>query len=388
MKFISFFPFMWRNLMRKKARSISTILSMILPIFLLLIMVSGLRALDRNPMGEKGLYRLVVHHKVSLINVMPEVFGQRIKTLEGVTDIVAMNWFGGQYIDRNSENMFVRFSVDPTDLLKVFDEFTVVEGSKDDWIKEKRGALVGQKLMEKYKWKLGDIVPLKGDIYPGNYEFVIKAVYTGPSDTAMFMHRAYVEETALSSKGKVMSYRVKTRDIETVNHLPLVIDNMFENTPYPTKTESEKEFINGFVSMLGNVRLLITSIGSIIFVVILLITSNSISMSIRERVMEITILRIIGFSKKNISILLLGESILLSFMGGGIATILFIIILPLVRSALITAPMGGLLSAMEIDFVMILFGIFLSIFIGLISCLIPILILMHRKVVDNLRVVF
>jgi putative ABC transport system permease protein len=383
---MKFFPFVFKNLLRKKTRSLLTIASILLPLLVICILGTLLRTLESDPTGGRGMFRLIVRHKVSLTNWILESYMPKIQQLPGVTEVVRMNWFGGAYIDQKPENMFARFSTsDPERLLKVFDEASIVRGSAKDWISDRSGLLAGELLMKKYGWKLGQKVTLKGDIYPVNLELTIRATFKAPDETGVYFHHQTIEEALPRLKGFVGWYWLKADSLDAVERLPKEIDAMFENSDAPTRTETEKEMQNGFVSMLGNVKLLVTSIGTIIVCVILLIAANTMAMTARERVTEIAVLRTLGFPKGTILGLILGESVLLSLIGGLLGVGLFIFAFPGFRQGLLYSPMGGFAGGMRLFPEVVATGFVVSVLVGLLAGLVPAIRSAQRSIPDGLR---
>ena len=383
---MKFFPFVFKNLFRKKTRSLLTVGSIVLPLLVICIMGTLLRTLESDPTGGKGMFRLIVRHKVSLTNWVLESYMPKIAQLPGVTDVVRMNWFGGAYIDQKPENMFARFSTsDAQTFLKVFDEAAVVQGSAKDWIDDRTGLLAGELLMKKYGWKLGQKVTLKGDIYPVNLELTVRASYKGPDETAVYFHHQYVEEALPRVTGFVGWFWIKAGSLAAVERLPKEIDTMFDNSSVPTRTETEKEMQNGFVSMLGNVKFMITGISTVIVFVILLIAGNTMAMTARERVTEIAVLRTLGYPKGTILALMLGESVLLALVGGTLGALLFVGLFPGFRQSLLYSPMGGFAAGMRLfpEIVALAFGI--SILVGILAGLVPAVRSAQRSITDGLR---
>ena len=383
---MKFLPFIFKNLLRKKTRSLLTVGSIVLPLLVICIMGTLLRTLESDPTGGKGMFRLIVRHKVSLTNWVLESYMPKIAQLPGVTDVVRMNWFGGAYIDQKPENMFARFSTsDAATLLKVFDEASIVRGTAQDWMNDRAGLLAGELLMKKYGWKLGQKITLKGDIYPVNLDLTIRATFKGPDETAVYFHHQYVEEAIPRLKGFVGWYWIKADSLAAVKRLPKEIDAMFDNSSVPTFTETEKEMQNGFVSMLGNVKFMVTSIGTIIVFVILLIAANTMAMTARERVTEIAVLRTLGYPKGTILALMLGESVLLALIGGTLGTLLFVGFFPAFRQGLLYSPMGGFAAGMRLfpEIVALAFGI--SVLVGILAGLVPAIRSAQRSITDGLR---
>src|ERR1035437_6225628 len=269
-----FLPLVLKNVFRKKTRSILTIGSILLPLFVICILGTFLATLDSDPSGGQWMFRLTHQHSISITNWLPEAYLPKLRQMPGVREVTIMNWFGGKYVDSSAKNFFARFAIDPESFLRVFDEATVVEGSAADWMGDRSGLLVGKVLMTRYGG--------------------------GADERRVYFERRVLEEALRRVKGYVGMYWIKTGSVAAVERLPKQIDAMFENSPFPTKTETEKEFQNSWVSMLGNVKLLITSIATIIVLVILLIAANTMAMSARERVTEIAVLRTLGFGKPTI----------------------------------------------------------------------------------------
>ena len=383
---MKFLPFVFKNLFRKKTRSFLTIASILLPLLVICIMGTLLRTLESDPTGGRGMFRLIVRHKVSLTSWILESYMPKIQQLPGVTEIVRMNWFGGAYIDQKPENMFARFSTsDPEKMLKVLDEASIVQGSQKDWVSDRAGLLAGELLMKKYGWKLGQKITLKGDIYPVNLELTIRATFKAPDETGVYFHHQYVEEALPRVKGFVGWYWIKADSLAAVQRLPKEIDAMFDNSSEPTHTETEKEMQNGFVSMLGNVKFFVTSIGTIIVLVILLIAGNTMAMTARERVTEVAVLRTLGFQKGTILGLMLGESVLLSVFGGLLGVGLFVGLFSWFRAGLLYSPMGGFAAGMRLFPEVVTVGFGITLFVGLVAGLVPAIRSAQRTIPDGLR---
>jgi putative ABC transport system permease protein len=381
---VRFFPYVFKSLFRKKTRSLLTLGSILLPLFVICVMGTLMRTLDRPPTGA-GMYRLVVRHKVSLTNWIPEAYRVRIQQLGGIEEMTVWCWFGGKYVDYSAKNQFARFGVEPAKLLRVFDEAKIVEGSAADWIGDRAGALVGTSLMKKYGWKVGQKVVLQGDIYPVTLELTIRAVYSAENDATLFFNWAYVEEALPQVKGRIGTFYVKAKDAEAVARLPKEIDALFENTDAPTKTETEKEFQNGFVSMLGNVKLMLTGICSAIVFVILLIAANTMAMAARERVNEIAVLRTLGYQKGTILGMILGESLLLALLGGVLGIGLFALGFPGFRAGLLNTPMAGFAAGMRLFPSVLVTGFAVAVFVGVVAGIVPAVRSAQRSITDGLR---
>ena len=382
------FPYVLKSLLRKRTRSILTVGSILLPLFVICVLGTMLRALEADPSGGKGMYRLIVRHKVSITNWLVESQGPKIRQLPGVTELVRMNWFGGSYIDQSARNQFARFSTsDPEALLRVFDEVKITAGSAEEWIRDRTGVLVGDLLMKKYGWRLGQKIPLKGDIYPIQLELTIRGVFKGPDETGVYFHHQYIEEALPRVKGFVGWYWIKAVSPEAAERLPAQVDALFENTDRPTRTETEKEFQNGWVSMLGNVKLGLTLMMIAIAVLILALAGNTMAMAARERVTEIAVLRTLGYPKTTILRLILGEAVLLSGFGSLLGLGLFTALYPGFRKMVQYSPMGGFAAGMgslpDPRVLMLAFGA--TLVVGILAGLVPAIRSSQRTIVDGLR---
>jgi putative ABC transport system permease protein len=312
---------------------------------------------------------------------------ERIRELDGASAVTTFDWFGGTYIDNSARNFFGRFAVEPATFLQVFDDAKVTRGSIDDWMDDRAGIIAGEDLLKKYGWKLGDQIVLIGDIYPVILQLTIRAVYEvsyGGSD-AVFFNRKYLEEALSTYEGTVGTIWTKCRDGEAANRLSNEIDRMFENSPYPTITESEKAFQMGFVSMLGNVKLLVTSLSVIIVLVIILIAANTMALSARERIREIAVLRTLGFTRRMILMLILGESLILALIAGFLGLGSFILGLKPLKASLINTPISGFASAIMLFPEVLIVGLGVTVLVGLLSGLGPAIRASQRPITEGLR---
>ncbi len=307
----------WKNATRNPRRTVLTVLSITVSIFLISSLQAILDRLDQLGKGSDSSHlRLVVHRATSMTQPLPVAYKQRIAGLPGVKYVGSLTWFGGLYIDQR--NFFANFAADTDDFEKIYDENYTPPEQLEAWKKEKSAALVGRKLMEQYGWKLGDRVTLKGTIYPVDPEFIIRAVYTSPEDSqerAFFFHWDYFNE-ALGRRNQVGSFTVKASSAQVVPRVMDAVDRMFHNTDAETKTETEQAFNLSFVSMLGNVKFLLNAISLAVVFTILLVAGNTMAMSIRERTGEVAILKTLGFGRNAILLLLVGESLIMALLGG------------------------------------------------------------------------
>lgn len=310
------------NLKRKKLRTGLTLLS-IMVAFLLFGYLAAIRQAFDAGVEVAGADRLIVRHKVSIIQLLPESYEARIEQVDGVDNAVASTWFGGVY--QEPKNFFAQIPVKPEELLDMFPEYIVSDEQKAAWLATRTGALVGRGTMERFGWKLGDRIPINATIWRKKdggttWEFDIVAVYDGAekgTDTSQFFFRYdYFDETRANGQGLVGWYTVRVTDPDRAAEVAAAIDAEFANSPQETKTEPEGAFIQGFANQIGNIAFIIISIMSAVFFTILLVAGNTMAYTVRERTNELAVLKAIGFTDRGVLGLVLGESLALTFVGG------------------------------------------------------------------------
>ncbi len=369
----------WKNMVRNRRRTLLTVLSIALSLFVLSTLMTVLTELNREPEGEDTHLRLVVRRASSLGDPLPEAYGDKLKRVPGVRMVSALTWFGGIYIDEG--NFFANFGSDPETLFPVFPENRIPQEQLKAFQKERTAAVAGRKLVERFKWRLGDRIVLQGTIYPVDLEFVLRGIYTGTDETAFFFHRAYLEE-ALGRPGKVGTFWLKAASPADIPRIIDAVDAMFKNSDAETKTETERAFQLGFISMLGNVKTLIASISSVVVFTILLVTANTMAMSIRERAREIAILKTLGFGRRRLLGILMAESATIALAGGALGCFgarLFYGTVDVWRYT------EGLFPIFVVEPATILLGLLLSVLIGLASAAVPAVRVSHLTIADALR---
>ena len=309
-----FLPYIVKNALRNVRRLLLTVLSVAVSLFMFCTLMTVLTELERDDPSEVAHLRLVVRRATSLADPLPESYGPKLAAIPGVRAVHPMNWFGGLYIDER--NFFANFAVNPKTLFTLFPENVTTPSERDAFQRDRTGAMVGQTLAEQFGWKRGDKVTLLGTIYPVDLEFTIRAIYTNDiDDRAFFFHQEYFEE-AMGRPGRVGTFWLLAERPEQLPRIAETVDAMFRNTDAETKTETEQSFRNSFVAMLGNVKTLIISICSIVVLTILLVTANTVAMTIRERAREIAILKTVGFRRRTILAMLMGEAAAIAVTGG------------------------------------------------------------------------
>ncbi len=372
--------FIVRNALRNKRRLALTVSSVAISLFLFTTVQTTLRELTQPATSEESALRLAVRHRVSLANLLPARYQRRIETLPGVAACMKLTWFGGIYQD--ARNFFPQFGVDADRLADVFVEATMDPQQYADFIKDKSGAIVGVKTMQRFGWKRGDKITLVGTIYPCDPDLTIRGVYSGGIDeTNLFFHHDYLDEL-MNKFGLVGTFWVRASSVEAIPALIERIDAMFANTDAETKTETERAFQLGFISMFGDIKLIMTSISLVVVFTMILVTASTMSMAIRERTREIAVLKAIGFDGWKISTLILAEAFALAMAGGLIgclgARVLF-------DNLDMLALSGGFFFRFEVTPHIILTGLMIALLLGVISAVMPIWSSLRASVLDGLR---
>jgi putative ABC transport system permease protein len=309
--------FVTKNAFRNKRRSILTVLSIAFSLLLLTFMMTLWHAFALNDGSAESAQRLVVRHRVSLTFTLPGYYREKIRAIPGVAAVVPVSWFQGIYKDQKPENFFPRFGTDPDEFFKVFRDVEMPEDQIKAWQRDRQGVIVDDTLAKQYGWKLGDRIFIQGDIYPVNLELYVRGIFhSNPDNKSVYFNAKYVEEAVSFFKGQAGTFSILATSPAEVSKVAAAIDDMFRNSPQPTKAESEKAFGLEFVAMMGNVKAFILSICSAVVFATLLVSANTIAMSIRERTREVAVLKTLGFTRRGVLGLFVSEAVALALAGG------------------------------------------------------------------------
>jgi len=309
--------FVTKNAFRNKRRSILTVLSIAFSLWLLTLMMTIWHAFYLEDGSAESAERLIVRHRVSLTFSLPIYYREKIRAIPGVVSVVPVSWFGGIYKDQKPENFFAQFGTDPDEFFKTYRDMKMPEEQIAAWQRDRQGVIVDDTLAKKYGWKLGDRVVLQGTIYPVNLELNIRGIFHSvPDNKSVYFNTKYVEESVSWFKGQAGTFGVLADSPGSVSKVASAIEDTFRNSPQPTKAETEKAFGLEFVAMLGNVKAFILSICSAVVFATLLVSANTMAMSIRERTREVAVLKTLGFTRSSVLTLFVGEAVALSVLGG------------------------------------------------------------------------
>ncbi len=371
----------WKNLLRNRRRSILTVLSMAISLFLISILFSIYAMFYFRDIGEDSVLRLVTRHKVSLTQVLPFYYGARIAEIDGVENFSPMNWFGGTYIDYQSYNMFPRFAVNPETIFDIYGELKIPPEQLEAFQRDRQAIAIGKSVSERAGIELGQTITITGDIYPFNPEFRVQAIFDGPEDFQSFFHFKYLEEALGPERGSAVGvFALRLRSAGDASRVAQVIDDMFRNSPEPTKTETEAAFQMSFINQLGNIKLFLLSIASAVVFTMLMVSANTIAMAVRERTREIGVLKTLGYPSGTILNLVLGEATAIALLGGILGVGGAYIITSALEDMMVMFFTGFGLPPWAVPICMAI-----SLIVGLGSSAFPAILASRTKTVDALR---
>ena len=383
---MKFFPLVWKNIWRRKVRTIFTILSVFVA-FLLFGVLMTIRAAFSLGVDMAGIDRLIVMHKVSLIQPLPISYQPRLATTPGVEIATHNSWFGGIYQD--PKNFFAQIALEPEPFFKIHTEMHLPPDQMHVWLGDRQGAVVGRELAKRFGWKIGDRIPIQATIWRPKdggttWEFNIDGIYDGdPSAgadlTNFYFRYDYLDENRRNGKGLVGWYLVKIADPSQSVAMAEKFDAMFANSDAETKTTTEKGFVEGFAKQIGDIGSIMVAILSAVLFTMLLVTANTMAQAVRERTSELAVLKTLGFSNGSIVALVLAESLFVAIVGGALGlTLAWLFVLG-------GDPTHGMLPAFVLPKSNLLIGAVLMIVLGLLAGALPAASAMRLKITDALR---
>ncbi|HKI85628.1 MAG TPA: FtsX-like permease family protein [Thermoanaerobaculia bacterium] len=324
---MKYLPLLLSNLRRRKVRTIFTVLSIVVA-FILFGYLGAIREAFSMGVDVTGADRLVTINKISLIQPLPIAYKDKIAAIRGVTQVTFANWFGGIYQD--PKNFFPQIVVEPEAYLRMYPEFLLPKAEKEKWLADRTGAIVGRTTARRFGWKIGDRIPLENPIWrkkdgSHTWEFTIDGIYDGKekaTDTTQFIfHYKYFNESRAFGQGTIGWYIERIDDPSRAAKIADAIDNEFANSPYETKTSTEKAFAQSFAKQVGDIGAIISAILAAVFFTILLVAGNTMAQAVRERTNELAVLKTLGFGDRKILALVLAESVVIAAVGGGLGLV-------------------------------------------------------------------
>ena len=377
---------MWANLFRKRTRTILTLLSVTVAFLLFMLLQAVSAAFDGGGVNVVGVDRLISSPKYSIVDSLPISQKQQILAVEGVSAVTQQQWFGGVYQD--PKNFFPKYPVVPREFFAMYPEFQISAEQLNAFERTRTGALAEAGLAEQYGWRIGDIIPIQADIWPKEggerlWEFELVGTFVNPEQRTpqlVFQYEYFTEAVESYGKDRVGWWAVRLDDPEQAQEIAARIDVLFENSLNPTRTATEDEFARQFAKQLGDIGFIATIIIAAVFFTIVLLTGNTMSQALRERIPELAVLKTLGFTDATVSLLVLGEAVLLCLVGGltGIGLAFGV-------RAVIAPALEGFIGGFDFTGATVATAIVLSLGIGLIIGLIPALTARRLTIVDALR---
>lgn len=379
------FGLMWSNLFRKRTRTILTMLSVAIAflLFMLLRTVAGAFETGGNLVGVD---RLIASPKYSIVDSLPISQKQQILAIEGVAAVTQQQWFGGIYQD--PKNFFPKYPVEPREFFAMYEELVIDPEQLDAFAAKRTAAVAEQQLADQYGWKIGDIIPIEADIWPKDdgtrtWEFELVGTYVsteGRNPVLLFQYQYFTEAVADYGKDQIGWWTVRLSDPERAAEIARTIDRQFENSLNPTRTATEDEFSRQFASQLGDIGFITTIIMAAVFFTIVLLTGNTMTQALRERIPELAVLKTLGFSDGSVSALVLGEAVLLCLVGalGGIALAYGVV-------AMAGPALEGMLGSFALTIDVVGLALLLALIIGLVIGGLPALTARRLTIIDALR---
>ena len=379
---------MWANLFRRKTRTFLTLFSLLVAFLLFVLLRAVASPFAGGGVSVDGADRLVVTSKYSIIDLLPLSQLAQIQRVPGVEAVTHQTWFGGNYQD--PANFFPKYPVEPRAYFDMYPEFAIDPAQLDAFEKTRTGIVVEEGMLARFGWSIGDRIPIEGDIWAHKdgsrlWQFDLVGTYRhrDPGEAApvaLLMHYDYFDEARSFEEGAVGWYTVRVSDPEQAPAISGAIDALFENSPSPTKTSTEAEFARSFAAQIGDIALMATGILSAVFFTILLLTANTMSQSLRERIPELAVLKTVGFSDARTSVLVVGESVLLCLVGALLGVGLGALLLPAASAA--TMQFMGPVS---MSFDILVQSVVLAVALGLVVGALPALTAQRLRIVDALR---
>src|SRR6266850_1204586 len=375
-------PLIFRNVLRNRRRTILTLASTAISLALLVLLIALYQAFfyGEDPSPSSAM-RLICRHRVSLTNPLPSSYQARIQSIPGVEEVSAWSWFQGRW--KEPKDFFARFAVDADKISNIRKDWQMPAEQLAAFKRERTACAIGKKISDQFGIKLGERVTIVGDIYPVTLELTCVGIFDHPvNNECLVFHREYLTELlpqSSRSRDSVGTYMILATSPDNVPRVARAVDSMFDNSPYPTRTESEQEFGRSFLAFLGNIKLFLAAICGAVTFTILLVSANTVAMAVRERTREMAILRTLGYTPEEILQLVLGESVVISLLGGlaglGLGWLL--------GRALQASPAN--FGFTGIKWQAATFVMAMAAFIGLLAALVPALIAARKNVVESLR---
>ncbi len=374
--------FVVKSALRNKRRSMLTVVSIAFSLLLLTLMMTIWRSfyLDKGP--PESALRVVTRHRVSIANFMPKAYREKIRRIPGVVHIAQYNYYGGKYKDDRPENFCVQFGTDPEEIFLVYTDWSIDPEQLKAWQRDQAGAVAERSLATRLGWKVGDRIHIKRSFMPVDLDLTLRGIYDAPvGNSALLYNYKYIEEAVHWANSQSDLFIARVDSPEAIARVAQTIDAMFRNSPQPTKTETEKAFALSFVAMMGNVKAFILGISMAVVFAILLVSGNTVAMTVRERIREVAVLKTLGFTQRAILGIFVCEAVTIALVGGMVGISGATGLVRLVANS----PQGQMLGAITVTWATLAVALVVAAMVGFVSAFVP----AHRAsklaIADGLR---
>jgi putative ABC transport system permease protein len=379
------FRLLLKNAFRHRLRTLLTMVGLVVAICAYGLLRTILDAWYAGAEGTSST-RLITRNAISLTFFLPLANAERLRGIEGVNAVSWANWFGGVYI--TERNFFPQFAVDPESYLKLYPEYVLPDDQKKAFFRDRQGAIVGRKLANQYGWKIGDQIPIRGRIFPGTWNFNLRGIWDGvdakTDEAQLLFHWPYLNERMKKLNPKrVNAVGVYVVGIKEPNNAAIIsnqIDALFKNSLSETLTETEKAFQLGFVSMSEAILVAVQAVSYVVILIIMVVMANTMTMTARERLSEYATLKALGFGPSFIIQLLMGESLLIAILGGGLG-----IFLSLPLAAAFAKAVGTIFPVFVVSQTTMMLQMAASLIVGLVAAAWPAYKMSRISIVNGLR---
>lgn len=375
----------FKNTLRNRRRSFLTVSSIAVSLCLLGVLIAIYHALFMNQQSPGQALRLVVRNRVSLAQPLPIAYEDKVRRVPGVQEVSVWNWFGGTYKDQSQKNFFARFGVEPKAFLKIRTQLEMPEEQRQAFIHDRTACVVSEDIAKKLGFRVGERITLVGDIYPVTLELKIAGIFKDPDAIqSLFFNYDYLRDLLpVGRRNYIGTIAVLADSPDSVPRIAKAIDDMFEDSSPQTKAESEQQFALSFVSFLGNIKVFLLSICAAVTFTILLVSGNTMAMSVRERIKEVGVLKTLGFTNEGILKIIIGEALCIALLGGVIGLILA----ALITTGATKAGAGAMVGVANLSLTpfTIILSLAVALLIGFISSFVPAWNAARTNILDSLR---
>jgi putative ABC transport system permease protein len=376
---------LYRNAFRHKLRTALTVFGVLVAILAFSLLRTVIDAWYAGVEASSST-RLITRNSISLIFSLPLSYREKIRQADGVTGVSYGNWFGGYYIE--PKNFFANFALESKSYLDLYPEYVFQGQEKAAFLRDRKGAVAGRKLAERFGWKVGDTITLKGTIFPGDWPLVLRAIYRGKDktvdETQLFFHWDYLNEVIRKTRparaDQVGFYILGVNHARDAARTAATVDALFRNSLAETLTETEKAFQLSFVSMSEVIITVIQLVSIVVIVIILAVVANTMAMSVRERLWEYAVFKTLGFSGGQIALLILGESLVITTLGGALGILLTFPVVNVFAQAV-----GQFFPTFNVDSMTIYLACVASVLVGVIAAIFPMRQAIRVHIAEGLR---